>query len=658
MKKLYLVVQDKYREEAMLKLRELGAVHVVKSGGTSEGLAKANERKARVENAIGLILPYKAPKKKPHHGRLHHAGKRRSSDLVGTEESEPYSTDAVNTPSRPCLIDLLLAMGNERKELEEEVASLGKERERIASWGDFDPAMFKDVVSKSCPMFLYELPVKSLPALPQDVKYIKLNEDKAFARIVVLDKAIPDIAPFALPEISLSGIDGEVGEIKSKMEALDSKIQGFADRHPVLQGQIQDAEVSIDFEEVLAGLKELKEESGPLGCSCLKGFAPAEDIGRIKAAVAENGWALMVSDPAPEDSPPTLLRNNPVARIIKPLFSFLGTTPGYREYDISPSYLLFFSLFFAMIFGDAAYGLLIMAAALMIGFSVKNKTGTMPDVAKFLLLLSATTVAWGAINGAWFAIPHKNLPFFLQALILPPFSHSAAFVGFPPAMQAIFNLPEAIPREAVKTWSIQFLCFSIGVVQLTWARTKRIMRELPSLTALSEAGWFLTLLGLYFLVLNMLLGIDFPPFAPYLIGTGAGLVIVFSKQRGGNFFVNIGKGLGGTFQMFLKIVGCFADIISYIRLFAVGIAGSMIAEIFNGMAVPEAGFGSFGLGFIVSLVSAVLILALGHALNIALTALSVIAHGVRLNLLEYAGNHLEMEWSGYEYKPFASKQKK
>jgi V/A-type H+-transporting ATPase subunit I len=184
-----------------------------------------------------------------------------------------------------------------------------------------------------------------------------------------------------------------------------------------------------------------------------------------------------------------------------------------------------------------------------------------------------------------------------------------------------------------------------------------VIRLLPSLEAFSHVGWFLVVFGLYFVILSMLLRMALPPFIPWFIGIGFGAVIIFCEQKGGNFFANILKGLSNAFSLFLKAVGCFADIISYIRLFAVGLAGSLIGQIFNSMAVPADGFGSFGLTFIVRLMIAVVLLGFGHGLNLALTALSVIVHGVRLNLLEYAGNHLEMEWSGYEYKPFACKAK-
>ena len=166
------------------------------------------------------------------------------------------------------------------------------------------------------------------------------------------------------------------------------------------------------------------------------------------------------------------------------------------------------------------------------------------------------------------------------------------------------------------------------------------------------------MVGLYFLVLFMLLGVALPSFAVWLIGIGITLYFIFAEQKGGNFVKNILKSFCNFLSIFLNAVSSFADIISYIRLFAVGLAGSIIAESFNNMAVPSEGFGSFGLVFILRLLAAVLILVFGHALNIAMNSLSVIVHGVRLNLLEYAGNHLGMEWTGYTYKPFALKQKK
>jgi V/A-type H+-transporting ATPase subunit I len=340
------------------------------------------------------------------------------------------------------------------------------------------------------------------------------------------------------------------------------------------------------------------------------------------------------------------------------VFAFLGTVPGYREIDISGPFLVFFSIFVGMILGDAAYGTLFFTISIIAGLALKSKTGKVPDILKLLMVLTFCTIIWGAINGSWFSIPVEHLPPFLTALILPPFNNTSDLVEFPGFLQKYFSLPEAIPKDSKSTWCIQFLCFSLALIHMCFARITCFVKTLPKLAAFSHIGYMFVLAGLYFLILNMLLKLKMQPFVVPLIGIGGGLNFIFSEQYGGNFFKNIGKSFANAISLILKAISTFADIISYIRLFAVGLAGTIIAETFNGMAVPDDGFGLFGVGFIIKVLACVLILALGHGLNLILAVLSVIVHAVRLNLLEFAGNHLNIEWSGYEYKPFAIKQKK
>jgi V/A-type H+-transporting ATPase subunit I len=156
----------------------------------------------------------------------------------------------------------------------------------------------------------------------------------------------------------------------------------------------------------------------------------------------------------------------------------------------------------------------------------------------------------------------------------------------------------------------------------------------------------------------MLLKITLPAFVMWFIAGGLALNFIFCEQKGGNFFKNIGKSFSNFFMIFIKTISCFGDIISYIRLFAVGAAGSLVIQTVNSMAIPEEGLGNFGLGFILKAAGMVLILILSHALHLAMNALAVIVHGLRLNLLEYGGNHLGMEWSGYSYNPFRLRKKK
>ena len=672
MKKVYLVVQDKRCKEALSELRNLGVMHIEKFNPQSEDISRAVVRMANAEAAMGIIQSYKVPKQKnaqqrgpqgrgPWDRKPTASGRRgrRASDQLGNEETEPYSLDAINAPVRPELMNLILDMDKDRKKLEEKSVQLERERDRIAAWGSFKPDQVRELADKGCKIYLYALPPEAVGNIPKEINYVKLSQDKFNVHLAVLDNEIPGIQPFSLPEKPLDVIEEDLSNVKAKLDALEERIRGFANRQPFLKKDIEKIQTEIDFHEAVATLEQVDGVPSEMGCSCLKGYVLAEDMGRLKRTSVENGWALAAYDPEAEDVPPTKIKSGPVARLIHPLFSFLGTIPGYREFDISPSYLIFFSIFFAMILGDAGYGLLMFVLSTVLGISMKKKNGTFPDVAKLLMMLTFCTIVWGTINGSWFAIPHEHLPAALTALILPPFNATGPVVEFPAFLQYVFKMPAEVPRDEFKSrWYIQFLCFSLAVVQMVYARSKRIKRALPSLTAFDQLGTLVILIGLYFLVLYMLLKIPFPPFALWFIIAGVSLNILFCEQKGGNFFVNIGKGFGGFIQIFLKAVSCFGDIISYLRLFAVGLAGSMVAQIFNSMAVPADGLGSFGIGFLLKIITAVLILAAGHGLNLLLTALSVIVHAVRLNLLEYAGNHLEMEWSGYIYKPFALKQEK
>ncbi|MDR0487161.1 MAG: hypothetical protein LBG91_02825 [Treponema sp.] len=626
MKKVSLVVMERERELSLEKLREAGVLHPERKGVSSDTLSALLDKKSRAGKALGILQKYPVNKSAIRSDTGVHAG----------------------------LTDHVLNLADEKRALGEQLVQNAKERRRLEPWGDFDPHSFAFLEENGITLIPYELTRKEYDSLDPELKLIVVSRDKRGVRAFAVGAPVSGFSPFTFPGFSISQIDEKVTNINLRMEKIEQELASLA-------SSIKDVEVEnshlleeIEFETANAGM-ENREDAAAVSWLC--GFVPVDKLGVLKRSAAEYGWALQWDDPSPEDKPPTLVKSNALVRIIQPLFSFLGTVPGYKEYDISPSYLLFFSLFFAMIFGDAAYGTILFFISIAGGIAFKKKSGRFPDAAKLFMLLSFCTIVWGSITGSWFAIPVESLPPVLRLLIIPPFNNSGPLVQFPPLLQMVFNLPAEVPIDDLKTrWNIQFLCFTVGATQLIWARGKNVIKQLPSLTALAQAGWLVMMLGLYFLVLFMLLGVPLPSFATRLIAIGAGLYFIFAEQKGGNFFKNVGKSFANFLSIFLNVVGSFADIISYIRLFAVGLAGSAIAGSFNDMAIPQEGFGT-GAGFVLRLIPAVLILVFGHALNMVMNALSVIVHGVRLNLLEYAGNHLGMEWSGYKYKPFALKKR-
>jgi V/A-type H+-transporting ATPase subunit I len=618
MKKASIIVTT--QKDALEKIRELGVLHIEKKTVTSENLAKALDQKNKAETALGVLRTYKTIK----------------HNVVTGED----------------VITRVLGLVEKRKALQEQRAFLLKEVSRVEKWGDFNPAGLKELADKGVALIPYELTNKAHDALKEkeDEPFIVLSKDKTRVLGVSVGRELAGETPFALPERSLAELNNKAYGIVQDLAELETNLQRLAACKSTIESDLKVFEKTIEFETAGAAL-EKAPISADFSLSILTGWAPAETIAALKRTASENGWALLITDPAEQDKPPTLVRNNAFVRLIAPLFSFLGTIPGYREYDISFSYLLFFCLFFAMIFGDAAYGTLLFTVTFLIGLNYKKKTGKTPDAIKLFGLLSLCTIVWGSLNGAWFATPYENLPPFLQALVIPQFNSDVPLSPFPGVLRKLFEIPADQPTNTAY-WNVQFLCFSVALIQLVWARIKNIKKLLPSPVAIAQAGWLLMMIGLYFLVLSMLLQVKLPQFATYFIGIGLATYFIFAEQTGGNPIANIVKSFANFLPTFLNAVSSFADIISYIRLFAVGLAGTSIAQSFNSMAIGD-GFGGSVLSVVLKIFTAALILAFGHGLNMVMNALSVIVHGVRLNLLEYAGNHLGMEWSGYAYKPFS-----
>ena len=320
---------------------------------------------------------------------------------------------------------------------------------------------------------------------------------------------------------------------------------------------------------------------------------------------------------------PTLIENPRWIAIIKPMFNLLGTVSGYREFDISFWFLLFFSLFFAILIGDAGYGLVLIGLTLFARLKMR-KAPAGPFA--LLFVLSGATVIWGALSGTWFGVEALAANPVLSRLVLPQI--------------ASFGVEN--------TDTIMVICFLIGAVHLSVAHLVSFVRRFPRLAAFADLGWLSVLWGLFFVVRYIVLQQPLHPLVPYLIVPGLAFVIVFAEQQG-RFFKGLLLGLAKLPLKFLNSISAFSDIISYVRLFAVGLATIEVAKSFNAMAA-DMGFGIPG-GL-----AAALVLFFGHTLNIVMGAMSVIVHGVRLNMLEFSG-HLGMEWTGIPYEPFREREK-
>ena len=602
MKKVSLIIFDRDRKTALSRLRESGVLHLEeKPAGSGEKMDSLLEMQSRVLSATSKL-----------------------DVSVKGEKSE----GAVNRDEILKLIDETLEIDQKISQLHKSLAEINSQIELLKPYGDFEPADLDILRSKGVDIRLFDTEVSSLPEIKASgatVFLLQKKKKKVLLAAVYSQDAPDEFAAMAvkLPEYGVRELVSMHRDMEKQFSDLNGKLGEISKRREDFERLQAEIEQDIEFEALTSGTQ------GDGTLIWMSGFIPDDKVSSLRELSSKEGWGIMIREPGPDDPIPTLIKNGPKVRIIQPVFDFLGTIPGYREYDISIYFLSYFTVFFAMIIGDAGYGLLFLLGAVFLALK-NSKTGKpLPDAVRLLFLLSTATVAWGAVTGNWFGSKAiASIPLF-RHLTIP----------------AIATFPDLFPGAEINPQStIMWICFLLGLSQLTLANVMNFIREFPGLKAFSYLGWGSIIGGLYFLVLQLVISSPMPGFAVIMIGGGFVLVIVFGEQgKGIGFVKGLLKGFGGAFTTFLDAISSFSNIISYIRLFAVGMSSFYIASSFNNLAAPMLKGWTIPVG--------ILIIAIGHGLNLVMGLLSVVVHGIRLNMLEFSGQ-LGMEWTGIEYNPF------
>ncbi|MCX7788790.1 MAG: V-type ATP synthase subunit I [Spirochaetes bacterium] len=607
MKKVYLVLLESRRRESLARLKRVGVVHIETFGKSSETLEQIQEKRQYLQRAL-QALPFEPKGKK----EVSNGPVEKETSLL--QEEHVYS-----------LAEKINQTADQLRTFKEEADKLFREIDFWEKWGDFNPEDVRELEQKGVLLRLYEVRVPMLSQLPNTGLRILLWKTKEYAGIVWIGRTESEfpkgLEPLPLPRKGLSLLRAEYREKRREIHQLERELFELSRFRKDVERMLEHLEESLEFEQVSADL----EQEGVL--LYLSGYVPEPKLKDLKKAASENGWGLLIREPAPDEVVPTLLENPRWIRIVQPVFQLLGTIPGYREVDISFFFLLFFSLFFAMIIGDGGYGVILFGLSLYFASKEKKRIGVISDGLLLLLVMGFGTIIWGALTGTWFGFE--------------PFSKIAPFKWF-----VVPSLSSWNPRSSE---TIKHFTFIIGTVHLSIAHGWNFLREFsktPRIRAFAQLGWLSMVLGLYFLVLNLALDsrkYPVPTVAVYMILGGLAAVFIFGQQEG-NFIKGVLKGFSGFITTFLSGISVFSDIVSYIRLFAVGLASIEIAKSFNGISM---GLMQHPIGMVLGVV----IIIFGHGLNLAMGGLAVVVHGVRLNLLEFS-NHLGLEWSGFAYRPF------
>ena len=465
---------------------------------------------------------------------------------------------------RRCTVQEVLALESRKDSLSSNIDELEKEIRKYEPYGDFDPI----------------LAGKLLAELGDDLR------------------KVADL-PERLPAESLGAMRTRLVKLRSELEDVLNSLAGCDDKALAAGfGALEDA---IRF----SAAKETMVAQGEV--AFISGWVPEKCVGALRKAAAGNGWAVLVRDRLPGEIPPTLIEPPKLFRPVKALFDGLGIAPAYDEADVSVPFMCYFSLFFAMLVGDGAYGLIFLFGTL----AMKKKLPKSWFV--LLTVFSLATVGWGLLSNTWFGA----------------------------AIPACADWPTVKWLGDATYKNMMLLCFTIGASHLTLARLWNAACKAPDSTALAELGWAGVIVMMY-LVTNSIVGI-FPGVPKWGMAMGiVSILLVFLFSVKPSELKTRGAELG---MLPLNIMSALGDIISYVRLFAVGLASVKVAENFNQMAT------GLDLPLWLKVVPMVAILIVGHALNLAMAGLSILVHAVRLNTLEFS-NHKGVSWSGYGFRPF------
>jgi V/A-type H+-transporting ATPase subunit I len=482
--------------------------------------------------------------------------------------------------------------------------------EALAPWGDFEFPLVEDLAGQR--MWFYIVPQNRIRELEaSDLIWDEVKRDGRNAYVIVISDGEPQGVP--APRVRTGKVSHK--QLERRLEDVELELEDAALERIRLTRWRAQMSRSLDALEDRAAREHAADQcydAEPV--FALRAWVPTESLQDIGSYAEANGLALEVSEPDADDEPPTLLRNADRRRGGEDLVNFYKT-PGYGSWDPSSVVLYSFAIFFAMIISDAGYGLLL---ALVVAHYWKRMSGA--EAGRrwrwVLFTLVLATIGYGILIGSFFGVSPTP--------------------GSAPARLAFLDMSD--------TTVMMGLSVIIGVIHVVLGNIMNAARYGWSPRALPSLGWAMFVLAGFTLFVAMQLGADALR-TPATVIAIVGLTLVFTfSGYGSRPLSRLGKGLVAL----TRITGAFGDVLSYLRLFALGLASASLAIAFNGMAdSAREGIPAVGL------LAAAAILIIGHTLNLVLAVASGFIHGLRLNVIEFFNWGLPEE--GPLFRPFKKK---
>ena len=597
------------KEGFLEQLQELGVVDISRSvkpvdQDSSEMLAKATKAKKTIEFLAGI-------------------------DYTKDADYEAISKTTTHIEGSP--VEYVDGCKARISVLESDLANTLKQVSARYPWGEFDKAALDGLADLGYKVRYYSVDQKRFD--PQWAELYPLqvvsNHNKKVWFVTVSPKdevySFP-VQETAAPEGTAAQADAEVADIKSEIVKCKAGLMNAKDYIPAIKESCNSDLVELD--RYLADNAAVGAAEDML--TVFTGFAPAENDTELVEAFEKMGILYIKEDAVQEDNPPIKLKNNWFTRQFE-VFTEMYGMPVYTEFDPTPIVAPFYLLFFAMCMGDAGYGIILLLFGLLLNKGIL-KVGMFDGLGNIISLLGAGTILVGTVLGTFFGTS------LVDAAWVPQWLKSCMIVG-------------DIEIPSIGVLNIQMiLAMGIGIFHICLAMTVKAIcytKRFGIKENIATWGWLLLIVGgvvLALLGVGKILSPEAMKWAVIAVGGISALAIYIFNTPGRNPLVNIGAGLWDTYNMATGILG---DVLSYLRLFALGLAGGMLGQAFNNLAISVKGDSP------VTWLPFVLILVIGHVMNIMLSGLGAFVHPMRLTFMEYFKN-AGYEGKGAAYNPLTT----
>jgi V/A-type H+-transporting ATPase subunit I len=543
-------------------------------------------------------------------------------DMIESEKAETKP----DFKSGEEVFDRLKNMEKEMEHNHHQVMQLEKEKKQLLPWGDFNWEKVRNLEEQGVHIRFMSCPIRKYDPAWEEQFYIKVVGDlegyRYFVKIEKTENGIPQNGfdevsgadELILPDRSQSEVKAEIDKLKNEADTLTHELHQIAFYCKLLLKKYLE-DLQQELSEQNAQLQTTEEVEGKV--KLLEGWVPETKKADLDTYLEENQILYTADKPEEEDKVPILLKNNRFAKLYE-IIGQLYELPNHKELDLVPFFAPFYMMFFGFSLGDAGYGLVIIAAAQF----MKKKMPNLKPVMVLAQFLGLATVIFGILTGTFFGIDliNSDIPWL-----------------------------EDFKQYMISTDKLFNLAIILGVIQILFGMVLKVInisRVRGFRYSFSTIGWLILIIGLgsvYGLKTAEMVSPQVAGIAQTAVLAVAGVLILLLNHPKRNVFINFGAGLWDVYSMATSLLG---DILSYIRLFALGVSSAILGLVFNSMAMsmkPD--------NIILGPLVMIIILVVGHGITIFMSGLGAFVHPIRLTFVEFYKN-AGFTGGGKAYTPF------